>query len=418
MPAPSVRAETPTDSIDSLVAAALAGNPELKAYEAHLAAAKGTRKQAGFFKNPQASVEVGGREVRDSENVLQGNGYTLGVSVTQIFEFPGKGSLRKAIANKNVDIAELGLAQFRLSLTGKIRLLACEHLAARAEAKAAEEIHQRIQHLITRLQRHPVAGARTRIELGLIQARLLELGASIKNAAARVEETRTELNALLGRPQNLPLAISGAIPLPTMTFSDTALVFAAQDNNPLLQIRRKELERSLHEVSATRLDVAPDFSIGPFFSRDVAGDTEQNIGGMVSATLPIWDWNAGNIQSAKARAASAEAERIRAEREVEAQILNRIRAHELIRRQIEMMPAGLLEELSEASSLANTQFQKGSIGAQLYLDSQSAYLDALRVSQEAALDAWRTILDLNLLSGGALEKQPVAAASTGAKAKQ
>ena len=45
----------------------------------------------------------------------------------------------------------------------------------------------------------------------------------------------------------------------------------------------------------------PDFAIGPFFSRDVVGDTEQNIGATISATVPLWDWNIGNIQNARAR---------------------------------------------------------------------------------------------------------------------
>jgi hypothetical protein len=53
----------------------------------------------------------------------------------------------------------------------------------------------------------------------------------------------------------------------------------------------------------------------------------------------------------------------------------------------------------------DTQFRNGSINAQLYLDAQSAYLDALRASQNAVLDAWRTLLDLKLLTGGNLEIQ-------------
>ena len=98
-------------------------NAELQVFEAELAAAKGQRTQAGFFRNPEISTEIGAREVRDSENVLQGNGTTFSIAVTQTFEFPGKGTLRKAIANKNIEIAELGLEQFRLALAGQVRLL-------------------------------------------------------------------------------------------------------------------------------------------------------------------------------------------------------------------------------------------------------------------------------------------------------
>jgi cobalt-zinc-cadmium efflux system outer membrane protein len=402
-----VAQETPTsvspNSIDALVSMALANNAELKSFEAEVAAARGQRTQAGFLKNPEVSFEFGGREVRDSENILQGNGTTLSVSVMQTFEFPGKGTLRKAIANKNIEIAELGLEQFRLSLAGQIRVLAYEHLAAVAEAQAAEAVYKQSNELASQLNSQANFGARLQIEIRLVQASLIELGEAIKDASLRREETRTQLNSLLGRPQNLPLRISASLTPPTKRLDDTALVFAAQSNNPLLKIRQKELERSARELTSTRLDIAPDFSIGPFFSRDVAGDTEQNIGGAISASVPIWDWNIGNIQSAKARSAMAEALRVKAERDTEAQILSRLKAYELTRRQLGMIPSGLLQNIHEASTLADTQFRNGSIGAQLYLDTQSAYLNSLRISQKAVLDAWRTLLDLNLLTGGKVD---------------
>jgi outer membrane protein, heavy metal efflux system len=393
---------SPRYGIEQLVAQALANNAELRVFEAEVAVAKGQRTQAGFFKNPEISTEIGAREVRDSENVLQGNGTTFSIAVMQTFEFPGKGTLRKAIANRNIEIAELGLEQFRLALAGQVRLLSYEHLAAVAEAEAAESVYRQSNELSSQLGSQTGFGARQQIEIRLIQASLVELGVAIKEASQRREETRTKLNALLGLPQSLPLRIGGTLVPPRSHLDAKALVFAAQEYNPLLRIRRRELERSVRELSAARLDIAPDFAIGPFFSRDVAGDTEQNIGATISATVPLWDWNIGNIQSAKARRDAAEASRVKAERDVEAEILSRLRAYELTQRQLGMTPSGLLQNVREASELAETQFRNGSINAQLYLDAQSAYLSALRASQNAVLDAWRTLLDLSLLTGGKL----------------
>lgn len=395
------------DSIEGLVTQALANNAELRVYEAEVSAAKGLRTQAGLYKNPEVSMEIGGREVRDAENILQGNGTTFSVAVMQTFEFPGKGTLRKAIANKNIEIAELGLQQFRLALAAQVRLLAREHLAAIAEAGAAEAIYKQSKQLASQLDSQTNFGARLQIEIRLVQASLVELGAAIKDASLRREESRTQLNALVGRSQGLPLRITDALTPPAMKLNENALVFAAQENNPLLKIRRRELERSSRELAAVRLDIAPDFSIGPFFSRDVAGDTEQNIGGAISAAIPFWDWNIGNIQSAKARLSAAEALRVKAARDTEVQVLSRLKAYELTRRQLDMIPAGLLKNIQEASTLADTQFRNGSIGAQLYLETQSSYLNSLRTSQNAVLDAWRTLLDLNLLTGGHLESPKV-----------
>jgi cobalt-zinc-cadmium efflux system outer membrane protein len=389
------RAWTPSE----LVAQALANNAELKSYEQGVAAARGERTQAGFFRNPEVSLEVGGREVRDSENILQGNGTTFSVSVLQTLEFPGKGTLRKAIANKNVHIAELGLAQFRLALAGKVRLLALEYLAASADSETAERVGRDSGELAGALKGKS-QGARQTLELRLIDGSLLALQEAVRTAEIRRETARAELTALLGWPQSQPLVVQGELALPPRKFDTNQLVFASQKNNPLLRIRQAEVERASRQVTAARLEVAPDLSIGPFFSRDVAGDVEQNIGGAVTATIPVWDWNVGNIASAKARGQQAEAMRVQAEREAEAAVVRTIRIYEITARQLGRMPKSARSDLREASALADQQYRSGAIGVQLYLDTQREYLSAVQTWNGAVLDAWRSVLDLNLLTGG------------------
>jgi cobalt-zinc-cadmium efflux system outer membrane protein len=402
----------PASRIDDLVGEALAGNAELQEAAAGVAEAKGKRIQAGSMKNPEISVEFGGREVRDSENILQGNGTTFTVGIMQRFEFPGKGTLRKAIANKNIEIAELGLEQFRIALAGRVRMLALEHLAAAEEERAAEAISRQSSELAEHLNRQADLGALLKLELRVLQAGVVEQSETIKQSALRREETRTQLNALLGRPQNHPLHIDDALVPATRTFHETALVLSAQRNNLLLKIRHSEVERSSKELTTARLDIAPDLAIGPFFSRDVAGDTEQNLGGAISASVPLWDWNIGNIRSAQARQSAAKAIQVRGERDTEAQILSLLKSYELTRRQLAMAPSGFLKGIQEASALAGSQFRNGSIGVQLYMDTQSAYWNSLKISHRAILDAWSAYLDINLLTAGRLDAP--AASSTSA----
>ena len=64
------------------------------------------------------------------------------------------------------------------------------------------------------------------------------------------------------------------------------------------------------------------------------------------------------------------------------------------------MPPDFSGELAKTSSLAETQLLNGGIGAQLYMEFQSAYLRSLKLSHQAILDAWKTYLDLDLLTGG------------------
>ena len=395
-----------TFSIEGLVSLGFAENAELKAFESAVAEAKGQRKQANYFKNPNVAFGLGVREVTDNQNVIQGTGTTLNAALLQPFQFPGKGTLKKAIANKNIEIAELGLIQFRLALGSQIKALGYEFLAASTEADAAELVFKQSNELLTQISTQSSFGGRKEIENRLIQASLVELGSQIRQASQKKEEIRTRLNALLGRPQSLPLHISTSLLPPTVTLSDSKLVMEAQNENPLLRIRKSELERSVKELSATRLDIAPDFAIGPYLTVDNAGSLEKNLGGAITANIPVWDWNIGNIESSKARKSAAEALRVKAERDVEAQMLALIRTYSLIQRQISQIQPDALLNIQSASSQAKVQYVNATIGAQLYLDAQTSFLNTLQKSNQATVDAWRTLLDLNILTGGHLEKNP------------
>lgn len=387
-------------TIEEMVTTALAHNAELKAYEAEVLAARGQRTQAGFFKNPEVSTEIGAREVRDDSNILQGNGTTFSISVTQTFEFPGKGSLRKAIANKNIEIAELGLEQFRLALAGRVRVLAYEYLAASTEYTATQEASTINQKLASSLEQSEATGAKQTLDRRLLTASLAEFQRSIRETATKREEALSELTVLLGLPSGVSLPIRSPLALPKAKLNRNELALSAQQANPLLKIRRAELEKASREVTAARIEVAPDFAVGPFFSRDVAGDTEQNIGASISARIPVWDWNVGNIATAKARQAQTDALRVQAERQLDHAVIRQARIYGLIRTQIANTPTG---SWSETYQLADQQYRAGAIDVWRYIEVQKASLASQQIANEAILDAWRTWLDLNLLTGGALE---------------
>jgi outer membrane protein, heavy metal efflux system len=156
-----VQAENdPFDSISNLIKEAYQNNAELRYYEAELGIAKGQRTQAGYWKNPTVNGSYGKKKVTDGGENLQGEGPTYSFSLTQPFEFPGKGSLKKAIANKNVTIAELGLKQFRMALAGEVRIKCFELAAAQRGLEGAKLIGSRSQDLIKLLQKNSKTGAK------------------------------------------------------------------------------------------------------------------------------------------------------------------------------------------------------------------------------------------------------------------
>lgn len=390
-------------TVEDLVRRALEHNAELRFYEAEVGAAKGKRTQAGLWKNPEFTGEYGERRIKDSSGRLQEQGTTRSFSATQTFEFPGKGTLRKAIANKDIELAELGLKQFRWALEGKVRSLAVRYQGGSANADAAAEINERSTGLVKLLQSRPVAGTRQLLELRVIEGSLMEIQQASKEFVLEREEARIELNTLLGLPANQPLKIKTPLrPPPSPSADLSALVLAGLSGNIPLKIRTVELEKAAKEVTAARLDVAPDFAVGPFFSRDMAGEREENIGGTLSVTLPLWDWNQGNIAAAKSRRDQADALLLDARRKVEAEIARRHRAYELNRLQLAQMPESVIDSLRDAADLADRQYRTGGVDVQLFLEVQREFLNAQKIRHAAVGEAWNHWLDLGLLTGGSL----------------
>src|SRR5207245_6224556 len=109
-------------SVESLVQEALAKNPELNFYKAEIAAAKGERRTAEAWANPELAGTAGSK--RSVAPGASGEGLAWSVMVRQTFEWPGRIPLRKAIANKQIRLAELGYEQFRAALEARARGLA------------------------------------------------------------------------------------------------------------------------------------------------------------------------------------------------------------------------------------------------------------------------------------------------------
>ena len=126
-------ASSPPIAVDVLVAEIVAQNPERAFYLAEIDAARIGEKLSTRRTDPELSLELGRKRARDRAGVLAGEGTAWAVAVTQTFEWPGRLALRKAIANQQVELAELGLARFERALEAEAPQLAFGlHAAMRA----------------------------------------------------------------------------------------------------------------------------------------------------------------------------------------------------------------------------------------------------------------------------------------------
>jgi len=387
----------------ALVQEALANNPELKFYAAEIAAVKGSLKTAGTIRNPELHTEAGYKNTRDNSGGPSGEGATWSVAVNQTFEFPGRIALRKAIAKGNIALAELHLQQFRLTLAARVRTLAYSISIAQERSVAAREVADRFRSLSDVLAQRPTAGVTPLLETRIIDANTLNFRRQEREAELAAKTAAAELNQLCGRLATAALQVN-ASELNLLQISLQTLVDTARANAFDIRIRQAELAQQGFKVALARNERFPAIAVGPYYSQENATDKEQRAGIGISLPLPLWDRNAGNIQTSKAREQQAKASLLTTEREVERRVAQSAAILQVKREEIEKWQADTIAKFRDAAELADRNYRLGGVPITIYVETQKQYLEVLGAVHDIKKDALQAAQELEILTGLKLYK--------------
>ena len=394
--------------LSTLVSETVAKNPELKFYEAEIAAAKGGRMTAGEWANPELSGELGNKRVHDLAGNKIGDGPVWAVSLSQTFEFPGRINLRKAIANQQIELAKLGLEQFRAALAMRARTLGYQLLAAQQRSEAAREVAKHFQDLLAVLVQREAAGVAPMLEMRIIEASAFTLNRRASEARIAARNAQFELNQLRGLPVSTPVEVAHAdIPLKTAP-SVEVLMAMARERNFDIRARIAELEQQGLRVQLRQNERWPSVTVRPFASGEKQADRERVFGLGVTVPLPLLNRNEGNIATAKARELQAEVSLNVALREVERKVAGNRVAYEIFIAEMAKWPADAAEKFRDAARKGDENYRLGALPIATYTELQKQYLDAVDALLSTQADALEARQQLELLSGVNLGDAPLA----------
>ena len=400
---PAVAAEPeaapPLLSIETLTSEVLGSNPELNFYRAEIAAAQAGVRVAGSTGNPELAVQAGRKRTHDSTGVLVGEGTSWSVSVSQTFDWPGRLALRKAVANREVALAELGLARFQTALASRARTLAFGLLAAQEKAAAAAEVAERFRALKeTFLARDP-AGLTPLLDTRVIEAQELALQRRATEASLAAQAALVELNQLRGLPAQTPGRTSGGKwvfhPAPPLD----ELLAAARENHFEFRSRKLELEQQGFTVQLARHDRHPSFTVSPYVTRESSDSRDTTIGLGLSVPLPLSSRNRAGVDVAEARRRQAETAVLIAQREMEREIVVAEQTFSAKRAETERWVPDSVEKFRDAAALADRHYRLGAVPLATYVGLQTAYLDAVDALLDTKREALEAGLRLQLLTG-------------------
>jgi cobalt-zinc-cadmium efflux system outer membrane protein len=377
-------------------------NPEVRFFEAEIDAARGGRDSAGKLANPELSTEFGGMSLAQAKE-----GLVWRASILQVFDFPGRMSLRKAIADRDIELAQLGLQQFKSQLANEVRARAGDVLLLQRKEAAARSVRERLESLVEVLVQRDTGSVSALLERRILEATLLNSDRILTDASKASREAAAALNVLCGRGPDQSLKLAGAV----TSFPDVpqlaALKQQAARTNFDLQQKRLNVAKQGLKVDLTKSERWGDITFGPYMAGQHAGGTQIEGGFVVSIPLPLWNKNKGNIDAERARTQQAEALLGATLRDLERDLSVARSAYLAELDALSRWRPESEKQFADAAAEADRHYRLGAVPAATYVEMQRGYLDAMDSLIESRRNAWKHRMEIERLTGGTLTGESV-----------
>lgn len=427
---PRAQAQDSNARVDTLVAHALAANPALRAARARVDAAQARIAPAGALPDPMLMAGIQNLPV--GKEAAAGHGAAAGpdpmtmrmVGVGQTIPYPGKLSLSRRIAERELDATRAALVAVSRQVERDVK----DAYYELAFLDRALEIVQRNQSVLVNLIRVTETryGVGTAGQQDVLKARV-EATRLAETAVSLTEQRHAalaRLNAVLDQPTATPLAattiplgiaraavpdsgaeirfVSGALgarasdsPLPPIA----DLQEAAIRNNPELREHEAMIAAQTARVELARKAALPAFDISvQYGQRDRRPDM---VTAMVSIPIPVQKGRKQDqlVRDARAELAARNAEHDAMENELRAEVARLVSDLERQRAQLALYVKAIVPQGRAALASATASYQVGRVEFLTVLDNQATLFTYETEYFRGLTDFARTLAELERIIG-------------------
>lgn len=283
----------------ALTLAAFYFHPELDVARVRLSQGQAGITTAQMWPNPVATADL--EHVAKVEPGFKP--WIYGMSLTLPVDTLWKRGYKIEEAERQSEVARLGLAETGWRVRSRVRAALAEHLFSLRDLELRRLEESARSEVVTALERKLALGDIFRLDVDVAQGDLFTSRSAIRTAEGRVAETRAALASAIGLPHS---ALKGKTfswpeldqPPPLVSLSFERVQTAGLLNR--LDVRGLLAEYDAAEAALKRELAAryPDVSLGPGYLYD-QGQRKYILG--LSVTLPILNQNEGPIAEALAR---------------------------------------------------------------------------------------------------------------------
>ncbi len=242
------------------------------------------------------------------------------------------------------------------------------------------------------------------------QVQLATLEDNLRSVEELRQPTVDNLNAILNRNRNLPLAWPTRDPFRQLGLDRDKVIVMLQVNNPELQAMDFEITAAQSRIEVAKKKFYPDISLGvDWIQTDEARMSGTDDSGkdpivaMVSINLPIWgdSYKAAHRQ-AKAGMRKASADKVQRENDITAQASKVLYKFEDSNRKATLYSDTLIPKAKEMLQASETAYQAGTLDFLSLIDAQQTLLNFELLYERSVTNNLQSLAQLDMLVGGNL----------------
>ena len=383
----------PSFTLQQIVAMAAEQNPSINISRAREQSATASVVTANTFSNPQLEFGAGPTSYRTSGG--QGSNGNWGVALSQPLDFPSVRNARREVAEKNVQVASLGIELAKTDVRTRVKSAFYDVLQRQAVLELAEADRNLLKDIRERIKLRVDVGESPKYELIKADTESLAAERDFQAARVRVSEAKAYLRGLISAGVPEDYNVSGDLPLSSSLPRVDELREKINDAPQLQQIRAaiKTSEANLRLQEQLR---NPGLTVKAGIEQDP--DLRQFRLG-IAIPLPVWDQRSGPI--AQAAAEVSEVNAILSDRElaIKRDIESAYQRYLIAQQQVAAFENGLLVQAEAVLKVAEAAYRFGERGILDYLDAQRTKRVVRKDYLSARYEYINTMLEIERLLG-------------------
>lgn len=391
-------------TVDDAVAIALAKNAEVEAMRKEVTAGEALIKQARIRPNPM--LEVSGTKQTD------GKDYSFMIQGEYPLELGGRRGARIRIAERELDVRRLALAERERQLAAEVRLKFGEAFAAVSKVVFVDErVAMNVEH-VELVAAQVREGRRAPLEESMERVEFNRLRAERERIVGDAEVRMFELKNLLGMTPDTQLRLKGDL----LKLMEEAVLRVSDATETALRTRPDLAgARALEQLAAARLDQAKsegriDADVMLGYQRmktgfDLSGFDEAGILMPISMranfftfgvrlNLPVSNRNQGMVESAIAEQDAARSRREFGELTIRREVAAAFARYERSRRAMEIYRVGVREQAAANVDVVRQTYELGQKTLLDYIAEHHRFMETEINYIDAQLEVYLSMVEM------------------------